>query len=146
MAAVVNLYPTELDRVLRAPGGPVGRRINLLARDIAAEAGVLAVARVKKRTGKYARGFKVKVARGGAEGFAFMVYNSATGTKPKRRGSYAAVIEKGSRPHVIRPRARDGYLVFWVNGRKVVTKSVNHPGTSAQHVLRDAAKAVGARV
>jgi len=142
----IDFYPTELDRVLKAPGGPVGRYVNLLSREIAAEAQVLALARLSRRTGRYARGFSVKVERGAAgEGFKFLISNSVVGRNPRRLTSYAAVIEKGSKPHVIRPRKPDGFLVFTINGKKIVTKQVKHPGTSAQHILRDAERLVRRR-
>lgn len=143
---IVTFYPTELDRVLKAPGGPVGRYLNLYAREVAVEAQALAIVRLKKRTGRYTAGWKVKVDRGPpGEGFKFVVSNSVRGRDPQRAISYASVIESGSRPHVIRPRKRDGLLVFYINGKKVVTTSVHHPGTKPQHILRDAEKIVRAR-
>lgn len=51
--------------------------------------------------------------------------------------AYAGIIEGGSRPHVIRPR-RARVLAFSVDGERVFTTVVHHPGTRAQHVVRDA--------
>lgn len=45
---------------------------------------------------------------------------------------YAGFVEFGTKPHVIRPKRPDGVLVFTINGTKVFTKKVNHPGTKAQ--------------
>ncbi len=144
--AFVTLYPTEMSRLLRAPGSPVGRYINLYSREIAAEAQALALSRLNVRTRRYAKGFQVKVERGDpGEGYKFIVSNNVKGINPRRAVSYAAVNEKGSRPHVIRPRKRDGMLVFYIGGRKIVTKQVNHPGTKPQHILRDAEIAVRKR-
>ena len=132
-------YQTELDRVLRSPGGPVGRHINLVARSVAAEARRIATERGLVRTERYVRGFKVEVTPDPQSGFYFTVVNRVTGQKPRRAGSYAGVIEFGSRPHVIRPRRPNGWLIFRMpDGRTIKTKLVNHPGTPPQHVLRDA--------
>ena len=132
-------YPTELDRVLRAPGGPVGRHINLVARSVAAEAQRIAIERGLVRSERYARGFKVEVSPDPQSGFYFTVVYRTTGQKPRRTGSYAAVIEYGSKPHIIKPRKASGWLIFRMpDGRYVKTKMVNHPGTQPQHVMRDA--------
>jgi hypothetical protein len=53
---------------------------------------------------------------------------------------YAAIIEHGSRPHVIEPK--DAKALFWPGARHPVTR-VNHPGTPAMHVLRTALRAAG---
>lgn len=53
---------------------------------------------------------------------------------------YAAIIEHGSRPHIIEPR--DAKALFWPGARHPVAR-VNHPGTPAMHVLRNALKAAG---
>lgn len=132
-------YPTELDRVLKAPGGPVGRHINLVARSVAAEAQRIAIERGLSRSGRYARGFKVEVSPDPQAGFYFTVVNRTTGQKPRRSMSYAAVIEYGSKPHLIKPRKASGWLIFRMpDGRYVKTKLVNHPGTQPQNVMRDA--------
>jgi hypothetical protein len=54
--------------------------------------------------------------------------------------AYADVIEHGSRPHVI--EARNAQALFWPGARHPVAK-VNHPGTPAFHVLRNALRAAG---
>lgn len=53
---------------------------------------------------------------------------------------YAAIIEHGSRPHVI--EAKNKQALTWPGGRHPV-KKVNHPGTPAFHVLRNALRAAG---
>jgi hypothetical protein len=54
--------------------------------------------------------------------------------------SYAAIIEHGSRAHVIEPKNKQA--LAWPGGRHPV-KKVHHPGTAAQHVLRNALRAAG---
>jgi hypothetical protein len=72
------------------------------------------------------------------------------------RLSYAASVEHGAAPHVIRPRVRGigngryvrgGYLYFywWNRGYFVKTRKVYHPGQTGKHYLRDALISVGKR-
>jgi hypothetical protein len=139
-------YPSELDRLLKAPGGPVGRHVNYVARGVAETARQIARERGLVRTGRYVRGFKVEVQPDATYGFVFYVVNRVTGQDPRRKESYAGVIEFGSVKHPIRPRRRDKWLVFRLpDGRMVKTKLVNHPGTQPQHVLRDAMIRAGQR-
>lgn len=48
--------------------------------------------------------------------------------------SWAIYSERGTKPHLIKPRTANGRLVFfWAKvGRVVKLRSVNHPGQSAQ--------------
>lgn len=48
---------------------------------------------------------------------------------------YARAVEDGSRPHKIYPRNKKA-LAFSVGGRKVVVKSVNHPGFKGHRYMR----------
>jgi len=41
----------------------------------------------------------------------------------------------GTRPHLIRPRRRNGFLRFEVNGRVVYSRLVRHPGTKPNDFL-----------
>lgn len=41
---------------------------------------------------------------------------------------YAAAVHEGALPHVIRPKDPNGKLVFFKQGRMIVTRQVNHPG------------------
>ncbi len=52
----------------------------------------------------------------------------------------AVWIEHGTRPHVI--EAKDAGALFWEGARHPVRR-VNHPGTPAMHVLRNALRAAG---
>ena len=45
-------------------------------------------------------------------------------------GRIARIVDKGTRPHMIRPRKKGGMLVFrGRNGRMVFARSVRHPGS-----------------
>lgn len=57
---------------------------------------------------------------------------------------YAAAVNDGSRPHVIRPR-RAQVLRFRVGGQVVFAKIVNHPGTRGTHFLDKALRDVAAQ-
>lgn len=52
---------------------------------------------------------------------------------------YAPAVEKGSRPHIIRPRRRK-VLKFSAGGRVVFTKIVRHPGSKPQPFMLPGAK------
>ena len=54
--------------------------------------------------------------------------------------AYAAIIEFGSRPHVIEPKNKQA--LAWPGARHPVAR-VQHPGTPAMHVLRNALRAAG---
>lgn len=56
------------------------------------------------------------------------------------RSAIGPIIEFGSRPHLIRPRARRA--LFWPGGPHPV-KAVRHPGTPAYRVLSEAALQAG---
>lgn len=56
--------------------------------------------------------------------------------------SYAAMVNDGTSPHVIRPRRPGGVLRFQVGGRVVYARVVNHPGTRAQPFLDKALQEV----
>lgn len=46
--------------------------------------------------------------------------------------SYAADVEYGTAPHIIRPKNVGGVLVFKIGNRTVHARVVHHPGTRAQ--------------
>lgn len=62
--------------------------------------------------------------------------------------SYAAYVNDGTRPHIIRPRNAQA-LRFMVGGRVVYARVVHHPGTRARpfldRALREAAASRGYR-
>lgn len=57
---------------------------------------------------------------------------------------YAAAVNDGSRPHIIRPRTKQ-VLKFQVGGRTVYAKIVHHPGTKGAHFLDRALREVAAQ-
>jgi hypothetical protein len=87
-------------------------------------------------TGRYAFG------TGGTGGFDKdrIRVRGRAGVRVTALAPYAAIIELGSRPHVI--EARNAQALSWPGGKHPV-KRVNHPGTAAQHVLRNALRAAG---
>jgi hypothetical protein len=96
-------------------------KVIALARQIAAP---------HRKTGEYDRSFekqRVRI-RGMA---AVQVINTS---------DHAAVLEHGSRPHVI--EARNAQALYWPGARHPV-KKVNHPGTPALHIMRRALRAAG---
>lgn len=137
------VYPAEIDRILRMPGGPVGVSIRRLSLDIAKEAENIARRELgnrhpsdAKRTGNYARRFRVEVARV-AGGFEFVISNNA---------KYAAVLEEGSRPHEIRAK-KAKYLRFRSRrtGQMVTVKVVNHPGQKKGYFILRRATEIAVR-
>lgn len=54
---------------------------------------------------------------------------------------YGGYVEFGTKPHEIRPKQKHGVLVFYINGRKIVTRHVNHPGTKPQPYVAPAFEA-----
>lgn len=133
-------YPNEMERMLRMPGGMVGRHLNKIARTTAIRAGAIARTQLKQRTGRYASGFRVEtVVAPYPYGFKFVVVNRTTGQNPKRAASYAATIEFGSASHRISARtpAVKKLRFYWPDqDRWVTTSEVIHPGTKAYGILR----------
>lgn len=56
---------------------------------------------------------------------------------------YAAFVNDGTRPHIIRPRTKQA-LRFVIGGRVVFAKVVHHPGTRARPFLDKALREVAA--
>jgi hypothetical protein len=132
-------YPNEIDRILRAPGGDVGREARKLALEIADEARRTAEQVFGRhpgdaaRTGRLAASYQVKVIPGTNH---FIVRN------PRK---YAASMELGARPHEIRAR-RSQFLQFrGRDGRWRKVKLVRHPGSVGRHTLLIAGRVVTKR-
>ena len=141
-----RVYPSEIQRILSKPGGPVGKEIRSICLDIAEEARKLTVAETGKhpgdrpRTGKMAASWYVKVEEPGMAGMglAFVVGNS------KR---YAKYVDEGTNgPYAIWARKKR-YLQFrGRDGRWRRAKVVLHPGIQKPfQILRRAAKSTLAR-
>lgn len=62
------------------------------------------------------------------------------GVRVVARDPISLIVERGSRAHVIEPR--DKQALHWPGARHPV-KRVNHPGTPARHILRNALRAAG---
>jgi hypothetical protein len=89
------------------------------------------------KTGQYAFGV------GGPGGFhkeRFRAKGGAGGVRVTATAPHALIVEVGSRAHDIEPRSKKA--LAWPGGRHPV-KRVHHPGTKAQHILRDALRAAG---
>jgi hypothetical protein len=135
MSATGYIYPNEMDRVLRMPGGPVGIAIRRYGLDVAAEGKRMMVNELghnpydKPRTGKTARSWRVEVEPDALRGFAFRVFNAS---------KIAKILEDGSDEHLIFPR-RKRFLRFRDrNGRYRVEAFAWHPGTEPYHFLQRA--------
>lgn len=131
------IYPNEIDRIVRKPGGPVGVVVRRLSLNIAANAEQIAQRELgnrhpsdARRTGRYARSFTVKV-ENHPSGFQFVVANKTP---------YSAVLELGSQPHQIKAR-RAKVLRFRSrkDGQMKSVKVVSHPGQKlGYNILRRA--------
>lgn len=141
--ARVVLYPNEIDRILRMPGGPPGVRIRRFCLDVTATARRQAQAELGRRskydqprTGKYAKSFTVTVEPNAISGYQFVIANKVP---------YASVLESGSTgPYEIRAR-RKKYLRFRSrkDGQWRRVKAVMHPGVKdGYHILESALKRV----
>ena len=89
-----------------------------------------AQATAPRDTGEYARGFERSRIR----------VRGAAGVRVTATAAHSAIVEFGSRPHVIEPH--NGQALAWPGGAHPVRR-VNHPGTPAFHVLRNALRAAG---
>lgn len=129
--ALGRVFPNEIDRLFSAPGGVLGREARRIALEIAQTASEDEARRPhhpadRPKTGRLERSYEVRVA---GRSTTFSVIN---------RTPYAAPIETGARPHLIKARTttlrfkgRDGQ---WRN-----VKVVRHPGNPAYRVLEQAA-------
>jgi len=122
-------YPNEINRILNMPGGDVGKECRTVALLIAEEAKRQTLAGTGKhpfdqpRTGALANAYQVRVVPGTNH---FMVVN------PKK---YAAAIEKGAKPHIIRARRSTTLQFRDRQGRWRRVTYVNHPGSVGRRFL-----------
>lgn len=128
-------YPNEIHRVLFMPGGDVGKEVRRCTLDIASEAQRQSVQAFgknpmdKPRTGRLAAAYRVIVIPGTNQ---FMVINPL---------KYAAAMELGAKPHII--RARRHVLQFRDRqGRYRRIAYVNHPGSVGRHILLTSTRVV----
>lgn len=59
---------------------------------------------------------------------------------------YSAVLEYGSKPHIIEPTGGKKALAFQKDGHEIVVKKVKHPGTKPLAIMRNAALKVQKQV
>lgn len=130
-----RIYPNEIRRIFTLPGGDVGRACRKVALDIAEESQRIAIIELgnnpgdRPRTGAYARGFTVTVDRA-PNTFVFKVGNSR---------SYAAHLEYGTKPHIIKARRVQNLQFRGRDGRWRKVKVVSHPGHKGFRILQRAA-------
>jgi hypothetical protein len=87
--------------------------------------------------------WKVEVEAEGAGVTARVVNDSERGNaeirlKSGRKTTLLAILEYGSRAHVIKPKTKGRFLVFFwgLVGRTVYARAVNHPGTRPYSMMR----------
>jgi hypothetical protein len=90
----------------------------------------LALYEAHRKTGEYGQSFRTERVRIRGQA-AVRLVNTAP---------HAPILEHGSRAHVIEPK--DKQALAWPGGRHPVRR-VNHPGTPALHILRNALRAAG---
>lgn len=130
--AGVTFDPQALAELLRGPKGPVTRHAIVLGEKVRQRA----KQRVGVKTGRLQRSI-VKRVTARPSGPVVLVGSDVP---------YAKHHHNGTRPHVIVPRQAGGVLVFEVDGTRVFTRRVNHPGTRPNRFLTDAARDVGLNV
>lgn len=107
-------------------------RFNQLANDFAKALETPIVKEAPVKSGKFASGLTV-VARGGGKEYGLFLVS---------KSDLLQIILKGTKPHVIMPKNKNGVLVFKGKSGMVFTKRVNHPGTKPNDFkTRGAAKA-----
>ncbi|KPI33262.1 hypothetical protein OV450_1350 [Actinobacteria bacterium OV450] len=121
MSVEVRLEPGRLARALRLRGGIVERRLRARTEKVAA------IAR-SEAPGSMGRGIVTRIEQV-PRGLAGVI----TSTHPA-----SVYVLGGTRPHLIRPRRRNGVLRFEVGGDVVYTRLVRHPGTRANNFLERA--------
>lgn len=120
MAGEIRIDRTSLERLLRLPGGIVGRNLERRARRVVNRAKQLAPGTMPERITSRIEG------RGRDLSAVITSNHPATG-----------YVIGGTRPHQIRP-VRAKALRFTVNGRVVFAQLVNHPGTKPNDFLSKA--------
>lgn len=130
-----RLDQAKLNRLLRDRNGPVGKVMAGFAGLSTTAVRDLARERITSRTGAYIDGIRSTTEQ------------SVLGTKMITTASapQSAILEKGSKPHVIVPK-RAKVLRFEVGGQTVWTRRVSHPGTKPYNIVRDGVRRAGGRL
>lgn len=132
----IRFREAQLRELLESPAGTVGQHFHQVAANVTRAAKSEANSKLQRGAGSqhYADSFRSTVERG-PKGLRFRVEN----TRRTADGyDVAAGIEKGTRPHIIRPRKAGGVLVFQVRGETVFAREVHHPGTKAYRIMETA--------
>ena len=122
MTVTVVFRPAELDTLLNAPGGTVGRHLASVGRSIVAAA----KGQVGVDTGRLKASIHMRHSRSGVGQYI------EVGSPLK----HALVHHEGSRPHLIVPN-RSQVLRFTAGSRVIYTHMVRHPGTRPNRYLTD---------
>jgi hypothetical protein len=135
----IDFNEAELDRLLRGPEGPVGRRM--------ARYGEIVTQGAKRRcpvsphgSGGRPSGYtRSKIGWELHRDVIGLYVDIASPAETPQGEPLGLFVEVGTRPHVIRPKNPRGWL-RWTgpDGRVHFAKKVNHPGTRAQPHLRPA--------
>lgn len=96
-------------------------KVIALAREIAAP---------HYKTGDYNDSFKKERVR----------VRGAAAVRVTNTSDHAAILEHGSRPHIIEPSTKKA--LYW-RGAAHPVRRVHHPGTPALHIMRNALRAAG---
>ena len=123
MAVTVVFRPAELDTLLNAPGGPVGRDLNRRARQVMDAA----KAQAGEDTGRLKKSIHIRNHNRIGIGQSIEVGSSVP---------YALLHHNGTRPHLM-VLNRDKFFRFTSGSRVIYTHTVRHPGTQPNRYLTD---------
>ncbi|KQW06933.1 hypothetical protein [Streptomyces sp. Root369] len=118
MSVEVRIEPGRLARLLRARGSIAYRRISQRTERVAR----IAEAEAPGSMGRYIS-WKVQEGPRGLEGVIVCDHPAVR------------FVLDGTRPHLIKPRRRNGVLRFEVDGQVVYTRLVRHPGTRPNNFM-----------
>lgn len=125
MSAEVRIDANRLQRLLGANGGPGSRLLQRKAERVAALARVYSAG-----NGSIPQGIVV--------GPVVDKSVKVISTNP-----HTLFVNDGTRPHIIRPRRRGGYLRFVQNGAVRYARIVHHPGFRGTHFMERALRDAG---
>lgn len=137
----IRFNQSALNRLTRAPNGETGRYLTKVGTQLTRESQQVARERIRSRSGRYLAGFKSTTVAT-ARGLRLQVTNSA---RSRDGYNYARGLERGTRPHIIRPRRARVLTFVAASGQRVYTTMVRHPGTKAYRIMETAMRRVMAR-
>jgi hypothetical protein len=132
-----RLDQRAVDKMLSGRGGEVSHMLAGFASLTTQEVRATAKERVKTHTGRYLRSIHSTL-------------RDPTRLRVEARAPYAMVLERGSRPHVIRARRASVLAFYWDRGPRgpgmYFYPRVHHPGTRPYNILRDGVRRAGRRL